>query len=102
MSSVSLVCCYASPKPQDGGARLVGCLRLFIQYIYWNPLHNGQSSLKARASRSKDIKNNFQEIAYEEVDSVSVAQDCYKPWSFLEILIISPFIYQLSCTTFRN
>jgi hypothetical protein len=44
---------------------LVGCLWLFINYI----LHNGKGSLKARVSRSKDnIKSNFQEIAYEDLD----------------------------------
>jgi len=53
------------------------------------PQHNGQSSLKARASRSKDnIKNNFQEIANDDVDWVKLAQDTNKLWNFLDAVII--------------
>jgi len=64
-------------------------------------LHNGQSSLKARASRSKDnIKSNFREISYEDVDWVNLDQDTHKPWNFLDTVITYPFIYLLPCTTF--
>jgi hypothetical protein len=79
-----------SPNPKAGGPPLVGCSQLLIQYIHRYAPRKLDSA--TRTSRSDDdIKRNFQEVVYEEVDWINLAQDTDEPWNFVHAILSFTF-----------